>query len=154
MGAYSLASAIHILLLGRYENKRAKEGFIKTGLAVYIASDVVLLCTHTSYGLMAFLALGALGSGIFFPAQKTLFAKSENKGRESEEWAWLDSGNMFAAAIGSSIGGAILGLYGFRALFTTMTIFQFIAGVIAFIGLKAATSKRHTLIKYKSGRRA
>jgi MFS family permease len=141
-GAYSLASALLILLLGRFQNKRPKEKFIKAGLCMFVVSDLTILGIHTLDGLIVFLALGAIGSGLFFPAQKTLFAKTQNRGRESEEWAWLDSGNMFAAAIGSGIGGIILGLYGFRALFVAMTLFQLTAALIAFIGLNTNAKRK------------
>ncbi len=141
-GAYSLASALLILVLGRFQNRRPKEKFIKAGLVMFVASDVTLLGVRTLEGLIVFLALGAIGSGLFFPAQKTLFAKVQNRGRESEEWAWLDSGNMFAAAIGSSIGGLILGLYGFRSLFVVMTLFQLTAALLAFIGLSANVRRK------------
>jgi MFS family permease len=78
------------------------------------------------------LALNALGSGITLPAYKTMFAKNESRGRESEQWSWLDAGNMFAAAIGAGIGGLIIGVYGFRGLFITMATIQILAALVAY----------------------
>jgi MFS family permease len=135
VGTYSLASALLILAFGSYENKRPKEKFIKLSVTIYTLSDVVLLSLRSLEGLVVFLMLGAIGSGIFFPAQKTLFAKNEKRGQESEEWSWIDSGNMLAAAMGSSIGGIVLGLYGFNGLFAVMACIQAIAVIVAFTSL-------------------
>jgi predicted MFS family arabinose efflux permease len=72
---------------------------------------------------------------VTLPAYKTLFARNESRGKESQQWSWLDAGNMFSTAAGSALGGLIIGLFGFRGIFITMASVQFIAAIIAYRAL-------------------
>ncbi len=136
---YSLTMAVFILIFGKLENKRKKEKFLAFGMLLFPIADLLFLGVHTQLALAGVLTINALGGGITIPAIKTLFAKNENRGRESEEWSWMDSGNMFSSAIGAGIGGLILSLDGFRGLFLTMAAVQFLAFVLA---LKSITVRR------------
>jgi len=69
------------------------------------------------------------------PAHKTLFAKNESRGKESEQWSWLDAGSMFAAAAGSALGGLLIGAFGFHGIFVAMAGIQFVAAVVAYRAL-------------------
>ena len=129
--AYSMLAAMFILLFGKFENHRRKEKYVKLGVYIYPIADLLFLTVHSAKGLILVLGLNALGAGITFPALKTMFARNQKKGRESEEWSWMDSSNMFAGAVGAAIGGVIIGIYSFKGLFITMAIVQFIAAVMA-----------------------
>lgn len=128
---YSLLAAVFILLFGRYENHRRKEKYVKLGAYIYPIADLLLLTVHSMQGLIIVLSISALGAGITFPALKTMFARNEKKGRESEQWSWMDSSNMFAGALGAAIGGLVISAYGFKGLFITMALIQSIAAIIA-----------------------
>ncbi|MGH7234046.1 MAG: MFS transporter [Candidatus Saccharimonadales bacterium] len=136
--AYSFLTAIFILIFGKFENHRRKEKFIKVGVYLYPIADLLFLTVHSAQGLLFVLAINALGAGITFPALKTMFARNQNRGKESEEWSWMDSSNMFAGAVGAAIGGVVISIYGFSGLFITMAIVQFLAATIA-----------HTALRYK-----
>jgi DHA1 family multidrug resistance protein-like MFS transporter len=131
-GGYSLATAIFILLMGKLENKRKKGRLVVTGYFIYSIGALLFLTVHSEKALIVVLAINALGAGITLPAYKTMFAHNESRGKESQQWSWLDAGNMFAAAIGAGIGGLIVGIYGFKGLFITMATIQFIAAFVAY----------------------
>jgi MFS family permease len=139
-GLYTLASAVFILLFGKYENKKSKAKLIILGFFIYALCDLLFLSVKSPTSLVIVLLFNALGAGITLPAYKTLFAKSEVRGRESEQWSWLDSSNMFAAATGSALGGVIVGIYDFRGLFIAMAIIQFMAALIAYLSLRNVKS--------------
>lgn len=105
---------------------------IVVGYCIYGLGALAFLLVHSEKSLIIVLALNALGAGVTLPAYKTMFAKSESKGKESEQWSWLDSGNMFAAALGAGIGGLIIGFDGFRGLFITMATIQILAAFVAY----------------------
>lgn len=128
-GGYSLATAVFLLFFGKYENRRIKETAIIIGYCMYIIGGLLFLRVHNVKELVIVLGINALGAGITLPAYKALFAQSQDKGRESEEWSWLDGGNMFAAALGSAIGGLVIGIFGFSGLFVTMAAIQFLAAI-------------------------
>lgn len=133
---YTLSSAVFILIFGKYENKKPKAKLIIFGFFIYAICDLLFLSVKSPETLILVLLLNGVGAGITLPAYKTLFAKSEDHGRESEQWSWLDSSNMFAAAAGSAVGGIVIGLYGFHGLFIAMAVIQFIAAVVAYSTLK------------------
>lgn len=129
---YSLLTAIFILIMGFLENKEKKGKMISIGYALFGLGSLLLLNVDTELDLIIALSVSALAAGITFPAYKTMFAKRESRGRESEQWAWLDASNMFAAAIGAAIGGLIIGYYGFDKLFIAMASLQLLAAIISF----------------------
>ncbi len=105
---------------------------IVLGYFIYALGALAFLLVHDERSLILVLAFNALGAGVTLPAYKTMFAKSEVKGKESEQWSWLDAGNMFAASLGAGIGGVIIGTYGFNGLFIIMASVQGIAAIIAY----------------------
>lgn len=129
---YSLLTAFLILLIGQLENKKKKGKMISIGYFVYALGSISFLYVNDDFMLMVALAINALAAGITFPAYKTMFARRESKGRESEQWAWLDASNMFAASIGAGLGGLIIGYLGFNGLFITMAAIQLTASVVSF----------------------
>ena len=103
---------------------------ITIGYFLFAVGSLLLVRVTSELGLVIALSVNALAAGITFPAYKTMFAKRESKGKESEQWAWLDASNMFAAAIGAALGGLIIGYFGFRELFISMAVLQLFAAVI------------------------
>lgn len=134
-GGYSLLTACFILLFGIYENRKKKGRLVVIGYFIYACGALLFLSVHSQRSLELVLAINALGAGVTLPAYKTLFAKNESKGKESEQWSWLDAGNMFAAALGGIIGGFIIGAFGFKGIFITMAIIQVIAAIVAYKAL-------------------
>lgn len=102
------------------------------GYFIYALGALAFLLVHNQTSLLLVLAFNALGAGITLPAYKTMFAKNEAKGKESEQWSWLDSGNMFAAALGAGVGGIIIGCFGFQGLFIMMASVQLVAAFVAY----------------------
>ena len=97
-GGYSLLMACFILIFGKYENRRKKGKLVVAGYFLYACGALLFLTVHDAKSLAFVLAFNAFGAGVTMPAHKTLFAKNESRGKESEQWSWLDAGSMFAAA--------------------------------------------------------
>jgi len=129
---YSLLAAFFILLMGKLENKKKKGKMIVFGYLIYAVGALSFILVNSERSLIIVLAINAFGAGITLPAYKTMFAKSETRGKESQEWSWLDAGNMFASALGAGIGGLIIGAFGFRGLFITMALIQTSAAFVAY----------------------
>jgi MFS family permease len=129
---YSLAMALFILVMGRLENKMRKGRMAVIGYFLYSLGALAFLLVHNERTLILVLLFNALGAGITMPAYMTMFAKSEAKGKESEQWSWLSAGNMLATSIGAAIGGLVIGAFGFKGLFITMASVQFVAALVAY----------------------
>lgn len=136
-GGYSLLMALFILFFGKYENQKSKGRLVVAGYFIYACGALLFLVVHNTRSLELVLACNALGAGVTLPAYKTLFAKNESRGKESEQWSWLDAGNMLASAAGAALGGVIVGEFGFRGIFITMASIQFIAAIVAYKALYA-----------------
>lgn len=125
-------TACLILLFGKYENRKKKGKPLVVGFFIYACGALLFLTVHSKLSLELVLAFNSLGSGVALPAYKTLFAKNESRGKESEQWSWLEAGNMFATAAGGALGGIIIGTFGFRGIFITMASIQFVAAIVAY----------------------
>lgn len=147
---YSILTAITMLIFGRLENNYSKEKIVVYGFFVYSIGAFAFLLVNNITMLMLVLAFNALISGITIPAYKTLFTKLQDKGRESEEWSWLEASNMIAISVGSAIGGIVLAIFGFNGLFIIMGTIQFVAGVIMYKSLKRKISLEDDLLKATS----
>lgn len=86
-GAYSLLTAVFILLFGKFENLKRKGKLVVLGYFIYAIGALLFLTVHNEKSLEIVLAFNALGAGITLPAYKTLFARNELKGKESEQWS-------------------------------------------------------------------
>jgi MFS family permease len=131
-GGYSLLMACLILLFGKLENRKNKGRLVVFGYFLYALGALLFLMVHSETSLEVVLAFNALGAGVTLPAYKTLFAKNESRGKESQQWSWLDGGNMFSTAAGGALGGIIIGTFGFRGIFIATSGIQFVAAIIAY----------------------
>lgn len=128
---FSFITAIAIFVLGKQQNNFNKEKVLILGYFLYSLGSFSFLLANSITSLILILSFNALISGLVFPAYKTVFGKSEDRGRESEEWAWFDSSTMLANAVGAGLGGVVIGVFGFIGLFITMGVIQFIAALVA-----------------------
>jgi MFS family permease len=128
---YSLLTAAFILLMGKLENNKHKGQMLVVGYSIYCCGSLSFLLVHNAHMLLVALCISALAAGVTFPAYKTMFANSQSVGKESEQWAWLDAGNMFAAAAGAGIGGLIVSSFGFTGLFLGIATMQLFAAFVA-----------------------
>lgn len=134
---YSGLLALSVLFFGKLENRRSKGRMLVLGYFGCAVGALLFLAVQNQTSLMLVLAFNALASGMTLPAYKTLFAKNEARGRESEQWSWLDAGTMFSAAVGSALGGLIIAQYGFEGIFIAMAVLQLAAAVIAYKAIYA-----------------
>lgn len=129
---YSVITALAVLVFGKLENKKSKGKMLVVGYFGCAIGATLLLLVNDKTSLIAVLAFNAVAGGMILPAYKTLFAKNESKGRESEQWSWLDAGTTLSAAAGSALGGVLIGLYGFKGIFVAMATIQLVAALTAY----------------------
>lgn len=144
---YSILMAITMLIFGKLENSYSKEKIVVYGFFLYSIGAFAFLLVSNIVSLLLVLAFNALMSGITIPAYKTLFTHLQDRGRESEEWSWLEASSMIAVSVGSAIGGIVLATFGFNGLFIIMGTIQIIAGIIMYKSLKKQISIEGDLLK-------
>ena len=136
------AAALMIILFGKYEDRiKNKEKLVVIGYFLMAAGAASYLLVSSIGELFAVQLFNAIGVGLLTPAWRTAYAKSEDKGRETEEWAFMEGGNRFFIATGAVIGGFILKYYSFKAIFVVMAVLQLGAALVAMRLLEHETAR-------------
>ncbi len=132
------ATAIMILLFGRYENKQKhKEKMVVIGFFWLAAAAASFMFVQEIWQLFAVQLFNAVGLGILTPALKAIYAESEDKGRETQEWSFWDGGNAFFTATGAVLGGFLLSALGsFKSLFALIAVVQLVGALVSIKILK------------------
>jgi len=126
------AAALMIIVFGKYEDHiKNKEKLVVVGYFLMAAGAASYLLVSSLGELFAVQLFNAIGVGILTPAWRTVYAKSEDRGKETEEWAFMEGGNRFFIATGAIIGGFILKYYSFKVIFVVMAVLQLIAAFVA-----------------------
>ena len=107
------------------------------GYFLMAAGAAAYLLVSSIGELFAVQLFNAIGVGLVTPAWRTTYAKAEDRGKETEEWAFMEGGNRFFIATGAILGGFILKYYSFKAIFVVMAILQLGAALVAMQLLKA-----------------
>ncbi len=131
-GVYTLTTGIMILILGALENRiRNKKLMVVVGYFVLALGALSFLLVTNVMQLFMVQIFNAIGLGIVTPAWKTVYSKAEDRGKETNEWAFYDGGNMILMAIGAFLGGFLITKYGFSVVFVSMFFIQIIAAIIS-----------------------
>ena len=132
------AAALMIILFGKYEDRvKNKELIVVIGYFLMAAGAAAYMLVSSIGELFAVQLFNAIGVGLVTPAWRTTYAKAEDRGKETEEWAFMEGGNRFFIATGAILGGFILKYYSFKAIFVVMAILQLGAALVAMQLLKA-----------------
>jgi len=130
-------AGVTMIAIGRFENRfKNKRILVPVGFVVQSFGVIGLLLVSNLTHLVLSLSVYALGTAIFVPSLRYLFAKSEDKGEETKEWAIFDGGNMILIAAGSTIGGFLISKWGFNGILWFMLCMHIISAAIASFLLK------------------
>ncbi|HVO86578.1 MAG TPA: MFS transporter [Candidatus Binatia bacterium] len=131
LGAY--AAALMILFFGKWENsQKHKEKLVVAGFFWLAAGAVAYMFVHQIWQLFAVQVFNAIGTGLLTPALRSTYATWEDKGKETQEWAFWEGGNRIFTATGAVVSGFILSSTGnFRGLFALMATVQLVAALVS-----------------------
>jgi cyanate permease len=131
LGTY--AAALMILFFGKWENsQRHQEKLVIAGFFWLAIGALGYILVHHIWQLFAVQIFNAIGTGLLVPALRTTYAKMEDKGRETQEWAFWEGGNRIFAATGAILGGFLLSALGsFKGLFLMIAAVQLIGAIIS-----------------------
>jgi MFS family permease len=127
-GVYSLTAGLVTFLFGRLEDHEFdKRKMVCLGYFLLAVGVLGYYFVTEMWHLFVVQVFNATAYGIFNPGFKTLYAEDEDVGKEAEQWALVDGGDMILLSIAAIIGGLYVDRYGFRSLFLIMAAMQFIA---------------------------
>ena len=129
---YTAVTGIVIITFGKIEDRIPnKPRLVVIGYFWLAAGALSFLLVKSTASLFVVQAFNAVGSGLLFPAWKSVYGAGEDKGREASEWSLFDGGNMLCTAAASLTGGYIVKQYGFRSIFVLMFFIQLIAALVS-----------------------
>lgn len=117
---YMFVRVIFELLSGRIFSNASddKKLFITIiGMIIMSVAYIGFAISPSIVFLYLFYGLLGLGIGIISPVKNSLFSTHLDKNREATEWGILDAMIFFVIAIASAVGGVIVQIFGFQALF-------------------------------------
>jgi len=137
-GVAAYATALMILFFGRWENsQKHKEKLIVLGYFWLSAGAVGYMLIHHIWQLYLVQIFNAIGVGIITPALRATYAQWEDKGKETQQWAFWEGGNRIFVATGSILGGFLLTAMGnFKGLFALIAAIQLVGGLVSLKILK------------------
>lgn len=132
------ASALMILFFGKLENaQKNKEKMVVLGFFWLAFAAASYMFVEEIWQLFLVQVLNAIGIGILTPALKAVYAQSEDKGKETQEWSFFDGGNALFIATGAALGGFLLTALGsFKSLFAVIALIQLVGALVSIKILK------------------
>src|SRR3989338_364713 len=142
-GTYTLTAGLVTFIFGKLEDKILdKRKMLCLGyFFVAIGASSYLFITEL-WHIYIVQVLNAIAFGIFNPAWKTLYANDEDIGKQAQEWALVDGGDMILISIAAVLGGFLVNWYGFRMLFFLMAFVQLVAFVFSLQVLRKKKGKK------------
>ena len=118
------------LILGRFLSTAKEAKMLQMtilGILMITVSYIGFIFTNTILVFFLFYAIAGIGFGIASPAKGALFTSHIDKNKASIEWGVTDAASFISIALASSLGGFIVGQYGFRMLFVISAILNTIS---------------------------
>lgn len=138
---YTILSGLLIIAFGRIEDRTPHRVHLIIGGYFWLAIVTLLfLLVENTAILYLVLAMNAVGVGMLVPASRAVFGALEDKGREASEWSLFDGGTRIVMGLAAIIGGLLIKVEGFKAVFILMFIIQLIAAVVSVRLLKYESS--------------
>lgn len=94
-------------------------------------STLLFLKVSDVHQLYMVLIINACIAGFYLPSMKANYSQSLKKRNLTKGWSRFDGGNMLATAVGSAIGGSLIGLYGFRGAILAMFCLELLGALFA-----------------------
>ena len=129
-GIFALAAGLTTLVAGKYADKSKNDekivvfGYFLMGLGFFLLNFV-----NSVWSLFAVQALIGFAEAIYSPAFDAVYSKHLVIKKAGREWGAWESMRYFTTAVGAAIGGVIVTLFGFGAIFTLMAALCFISAL-------------------------
>lgn len=128
---YSIILGLLIFVFGKLEDKFLnKSQMIFLGTLIGSIASFSFLLVSKPIHLFVVQAFLGIASAMVAPAWDALFSLNLTKGKEASEWSFEEGGGQIILGISAFIGGIIVSIYGFNALFILMGSFQLFAAII------------------------
>ncbi len=120
---FALAAGITALISGRYADKiKENELIIVFGYSMIAFGYFLYFFANSILILFIIQVIIGFGEAIYSPAFDALYTKHIDHHKAGLEWGAWETMNYFIFAIGATIGGILVSLFGFQIIFIIMMV--------------------------------
>jgi DHA1 family multidrug resistance protein-like MFS transporter len=124
--ALAVAGGIITLISGKHSDKmKENELILAAGYAIVGLGSCGYILVNSVWSLIIVQIIIGLGEAIYAPAFDAIYSKHLDDHRHGREWGAWESINYFTAALGAIVGGFLVTLFGFNAMFAAMGLICF-----------------------------
>lgn len=118
---FALAAGLTSLISGKYSDKiKENEIVVVLGYAIIgLGFGLYTFVNSVAFLFIVQIIIG-FGNAIYAPAFDAVYSKHIDGRKAGTQWGAWESLNYFTAAVGAIIGGAIVTVFGFQAIFIIM----------------------------------
>lgn len=125
---FNLVAGFTNIITGRFEDGKARmKSFVLAGYLITLFAMILYLFVTKPSQLYAVQIIAAIGTGIYMPAWKSLYTRSQIKGKEASLWGLFDGGNMIAMAGGAAISGWLANSNDYNLIFISIVLIYSVA---------------------------
>jgi len=126
VGAFALAAGFTSLLSGKYTDKIKEKEYIVIAGYLIIGIGFLLMFFAESVAMLVFIQLLiGFGQALYSPAFDALFTQHANRKKMGRQWGAWESMYYFTTAAGAFLGGLIVTIFSFSAMFVIMALLCF-----------------------------
>jgi EmrB/QacA subfamily drug resistance transporter len=149
MGSILLSSLS--LCFGRAGDLLGRKTFFKIGLSLYTAGAALAAIAGSFSQLLAFRCVMALGLAMAAPLAAAIIASVHSHETRGQAFGLLAASVALGRTTGPTIGGLILHLWGWRAVFVANCLFGLATCLTLFLVLKGEEERRKVPFDYFGG---
>jgi predicted MFS family arabinose efflux permease len=117
VGIHMAASAAGSIPLGRAADAWGRRPLLLGGMAVGVATSLLLPLAEGAVALAAIYGLAGLGIAAFTPSALSLIGDAATPARTGRAYAWYSTAHYGAIGVGPFLGGVAVEWWGYRAAF-------------------------------------
>lgn len=140
--AYLLVITAFVLVVGRLGDLVGRRRLLVAGIAVFTVASLLCGLAPTLPLLVAARALQGLGAAVMMALTIAFVSETVSPDRTGSAMGLLGTMSAIGTAAGPSLGGALIALFGWRALFLAIAPLGALTFALAYRHLPAAESER------------
>ncbi len=130
VGAHMAGAAVGSIPLGRAADLWGPRWFLLGGMAIGVATSLLLPLVDRELALMAIYGLAGLGVAAYTPSALSLVAHATTPARMGRAFAWYSMAHYGAIGLGPFLGGLAADSWGYRGAFIASAVGITIALVV------------------------
>ncbi|WP_424926428.1 MFS transporter [Agrobacterium pusense] len=142
---YLVALTCSVLIAGRLGDRFGLKPMLVTGLVIFALASLLCAIAPTLWLLISARAVQGVGAAFLMTLPMALMGQTANEARIGRAMGLLGTVSALGTALGPSLGGILIPLEGWRAIFWVQVPLAILALIMAISVLPADAGKRKTI---------